>query len=391
MTPIPICFFTDSLEPSGVGTHLALLLENLDPQRYHALLVCPPTPAAQALITRAERAGVEYHPLTVRSSADTADWLALQALLRDRGVQVFHNQIGVGWEGHWGTWAAYEVRVPVILSTEHLPYLLPPDQETTRKGEVNGLLQRVITVSAEAGQSHLASGTVRPDQLVTISNGIDPGGFPPLDGTTGGHLRAELGLAPTVPVVGTVARMYEQKGHRYLLEAWAAVRAAVPEAALVLVGDGPLRPELEQQAATAGITDSVYFLGTRTDVPTLVGQFTLAVLPSLFEGLPLFVLEAMAAGRPVVGTRVVGASEAIAEGETGLLVPPRDAAALAEAIIGLLQAPARADRMGQAGRVRLLHHFQVRQMVAATCALYDTLLAAAIPARPSMASSYAAL
>lgn len=393
MTQIDLCFFTDSLEPSGVGTHLALLLEGLDRRRYRATLVCPPTPAAQPLITRAAAAGVRVAPLTVRSAADADDYQALVALLRGTPVQVFHNQIGIAWEGHWGTQAAREAGVPVVVSTEHLPYVLPIDHHTELKAQINRLVDRIITVSVEARHSHIASGIARPDQVVTIPNGIDAGAFPAPDATAQARLRSRLGLAPAAPIVGTVARMYEQKGHRYLLEAWPQVRAAVPEAELVLVGDGPLRWELEQQAETLGIAGSVRFLGTREDVPALLGLFTVAVLPSLFEGLPLFVLEAMAAGRPVVGTRVCGASEAIADGETGLLVPARDPAALAAAITSLLCAPAKAERMGQAGRVRLLRHYQARRMVADTCALYEALLArdgaALAPALP--APGYAVL
>jgi glycosyltransferase involved in cell wall biosynthesis len=382
MTPINLCFFTDSLEPSGVGTHLALLIEGLDPQRYRTTLVCPPTPGAHALITRAEAAGARYQPLTVRNATDTADYQALVALLRDTPVQVFHNQIGIAWEGHWGTWAAREAGVPVVISTEHLPYVLPIDHNTELKATVNYLVDRIITVCAEARQSHLAAGIARPDQIVTIPNGIDVRAFTTASEHAIATLRQDLGFAPGAPIVGTVARMTEQKGHCYLLDAWPAVRAAVPEATLVLVGDGPLRWELEQQGQALGVADSVRFLGTREDVPALLGLFNVAVLPSLFEGLPLYVLEAMAAGRPVVGTAVCGASEAIAEGETGLLVPPRDPAALAGAVISLLQAPTKAERMGQAGRLRLLRHFQSRRMVADTCALYDTLLTHPAPTRP---------
>jgi glycosyltransferase involved in cell wall biosynthesis len=331
--------------------------------------------------------------LTVRSAADREDYAALVALLRDTPVQVFHNQIGIAWEGHWGTHAAREAGVPVVVSTEHLPYVLPIDHNTELKAQVNRLVDRIITVSAEARQSHIAGGIARPDQIVTIPNGIDAGAFPVPDGPAQARLRDRLGLAPGVPIIGTVARMHEQKGHRYLLAAWPQVRAAVPQAELVLVGDGPLRWELEQQADTLGIAGSVRFLGTRDDVPALLGLFTVAVLPSLFEGLPLFALEAMAAGRPVVGTRVCGVTEVIADGETGLLVPPRDPAALAAALIRLLCAPAKAERMGQAGRVRLLRHFQARRMIADTCALYEALLArpAAAQAESLPAPGYAVL
>jgi glycosyltransferase involved in cell wall biosynthesis len=235
-------------------------------------------------------------------------------------------------------------------------------------------VDRIIITSDEARYSHLASGTMTARQVVTIPQAIDPTPFLQTDPGAAAALRQRLDLAPGRQVVGMVGRMYEQKGHRYLLDAWPAVHVAQPEAVLALVGDGPLRAELEAQAARLGISDSVRFLGTRTDLPALLDLCALVVLPSLFEGFPLIVLEAMAAGRPVVGTRVCGASEAIVDGETGRLVPPADPDALATAIVRLLRTPVKARRMGQAGRLRAVRDFDIRRMAAQTHRVYQTLL-----------------
>jgi glycosyltransferase involved in cell wall biosynthesis len=167
-------------------------------------------------------------------------------------------------------------------------------------------------------------------------------------------------------VVGNVARLVEQKGHRDLL----AALARVPDARLVLVGEGPLRPELERLAASLGIGERVEFLGHRDDVPELLAGFDVFAFPSLFEGLCLAVIEAQAAGVPVVATPVGGIRETVIDGQTGLLVPPHDPAALAAGIARLLADPEEARRLARAARAQSAR-FSLERMVEATLALYE--------------------
>jgi glycosyltransferase involved in cell wall biosynthesis len=172
-------------------------------------------------------------------------------------------------------------------------------------------------------------------------------------------------------VVLTVARLDEQKGHCYLLEA----AAQVPEAQFVLAGDGPLRASLEAQARSLGVEDRVKFLGYRSDIADLLADCDVFVLPSLYEGLPLSILEAMSAGKPVIATHIGGTDEAVIAGETGLLVPPADSAALAAAIRSLLTDRPLAQRLATAGRARVAQEFSAAKMVQQVIAVYDELLA----------------
>src|SRR4029453_11595231 len=149
-------------------------------------------------------------------------------------------------------------------------------------------------------------------------------------------LRAELIAGRPDYVILTPARLHPQKGHEYLL----AAAAQIPDATFVLAGDGPLRSELEVRARELGIAGRCLFLGERADVPDLLAAADLFVLPSLFEGLPVSILEAMAAGRPVVATAIGGTDEVVTTEQTGLLVPPRDPVAIAAAIRGLRAEPA---------------------------------------------------
>jgi len=378
--PRRICLFTDSLEPSGVGVHLALLIEGLAAQDCVLHLVCPPTAAAAPLIARAQAVGATYHSLTVRAATDLADFAQLVALLRRERIELFHNQIGVTWEGHFGTLAARQAGVRAVIATEHLPYVLTVPQETAQKAMINRLLDGMITVSQEAQRSHAASGTTRNGLVCTVPNGVAPA--PPVGRAAA---RAALGIHESTPLLGTVARLYEQKGHRYLVAALLTVLAHHPGAGLALIGEGPLRWELDGLARSLGVGARVWFLGARDDVRALIPAFDVAVLPSLFEGLPLFMLEAMAAGVPTVGTRVCGTAETIHDGETGLLVPAHDSAALGLAVVRLLDDPTLAARLGAAGLARFHAEFHAARMVERTLAVYGDVWArtARITAAPA--------
>jgi glycosyltransferase involved in cell wall biosynthesis len=175
-------------------------------------------------------------------------------------------------------------------------------------------------------------------------------------------------------LLGLVARLHRQKGLGDLLAAVAWVRERVPDVRLLLIGEGELRDELEAQARALGLSGAVIFAGIRTDVAEIVAALDIFVLPSLWEGTSNAVLEAMAAGLPIVATAVGGTPEVVVDGVTGLLVPPRDPSALAGALVTLLQDADLRHRMGRAGRERVKQYFSLERMVRRTEALYEELL-----------------
>jgi glycosyltransferase involved in cell wall biosynthesis len=187
-------------------------------------------------------------------------------------------------------------------------------------------------------------------------------------------MRRTFGVQAQGLLVGTVGRLHPQKGFASLLAAVARVRERLPAIRLLLVGGGALRRDLVARAEALGLAEVVIFAGSRGDVPEILAALDLFVLPSLWEGLPNAVLEAMAAGLPVVATAAGGTPEVVVDGETGLLVPPGDVTALAEAIERLLRDPGLRRKMGEAGRKRVEGHFTIEQTVAQTVALYETLL-----------------
>ncbi|MEK6575905.1 MAG: glycosyltransferase family 4 protein, partial [Chloroflexota bacterium] len=203
-------------------------------------------------------------------------------------------------------------------------------------------------------------------KIVRIHYGLDPATVTMR--ARPGALRSELGIGRDVPLIGAVGRLTEQKGLRYLIEALARVRRLAPDARLVIAGDGPLRGMLEAQAAPLG--EAVRFLGWRNDVPSVMADLDVLCVPSLWEGFGLVTLEAMALSKPIVASRVSALSEIVVHGETGLLAPPADSAALADAITPLLTDPARARAMGERGRARLEKEFTVQRMARQHAVVY---------------------
>ena len=184
-------------------------------------------------------------------------------------------------------------------------------------------------------------------------------------------LPEEYGMEPGSQIVGVVARLEPEKGHPTLLEAWPGVLRAVPDAYLLIVGEGSRRDALEAQARELRIAHRVVFTGRRDDVPAVTAALDVAVLPSYREAQGLTILEAMALSRPVVASNVGGIPEMIEDGVTGLLVPPHDADALAAAIVRLLSDHPYADTLGRAGHDLVHDRFCIELMVDAVETIYD--------------------
>jgi glycosyltransferase involved in cell wall biosynthesis len=363
-----LCLFTDSREPSGVGVHMLALAAELR-DRYDISFVCPPTPAGVPFLERAAAMGLETLPVDLDRGAGTAERFC--GWLRARKVQIFHCHAGIGWEGHMGVYAAREAGVPVVVRTEHLPYLITKPNEREEHLRAVQAVDRLICVCKEAAASFRQAG-IPGWKISVVLNGTDHRPARP-DRMA---VRRRLGLPPEACIVLTVGRMTEQKGHLYLAEAAPAVIEREPNTFFAWVGGGPLERELRRKVGRLGLEKKVLFLGGRGDVSELMASSELLALPSLFEGLPLSALEAMAAGLPVVGTRVCGTSEAVTDGVTGRLVEPADPGALAGAILEVLQQPGLAARLGAAGRREVKRKFGAARMARETAAIYGELLPA---------------
>jgi glycosyltransferase involved in cell wall biosynthesis len=243
----------------------------------------------------------------------------------------------------------------------------------------------LVAVNAEAIKRTLVADGYDPESVAVIHNGIETARF--LRRPRPGRVRQELGLPPDAPLVAVLARLHPVKGIEYFLEAATAVAARFPGARFLVVGEGrvlrdgviaetPYKRQLVAAADRLGLGGRVVFTGFRLDVPDVLAEVAVSVLPCIGnEGLSNSVLESMAAGVPVVATTVGGNPEAVEDGVSGLLVPPRDAGALARGIAALLRDPALAARLGHAARARVARHFSEAEMVRRTERLYQSLLA----------------
>lgn len=229
----------------------------------------------------------------------------------------------------------------------------------------------VVAAVCEAARARFAAQGVRPRaRLLAVPNGIRVETFAAANEERRAALRNVLGLAPGTRIIGTVGRLNPVKDQAMLLQAFAHVHAEAADTALVLVGDGALRADLEAQAAASGAGDAVHFLGDRGDVRQLLQGFDVFALSSRSEGYSMALLEACASGLPIVATDVGGNREIVVDERNGVVVPAADAAALSAALLGLLRDPARAQRLGMAGRDWALREASVQAMAARYDALY---------------------
>jgi glycosyltransferase involved in cell wall biosynthesis len=268
-----------------------------------------------------------------------------------------------------GTRAAVAAGVPVITATVHSSRVRPPS-DVALLAELTPMMDRLI-VPSEAIEHKVRCEGRDAARFAVIPNGVDLSRFttpvPP------SSVRREFGIPDDAPLVGVVARLEAEKGHRFLLDAWPEIAATVPSAWLLIVGEGSEADALHARcgALPAAARRRVVFAGRREDISSLTGELCVAVLPSLREAQGISILEAMARRRPVVASAVGGIPEVITSGFDGLLVPPEDPAALADAIVALLRDPALHDRIGEAGYRTVAERFSIDAQVRRTEAIYD--------------------
>lgn len=249
-----------------------------------------------------------------------------------------------------------------------------PNDRTTARSVLDRATIRLsdVVVSNSAAGAEFAVDLGAPRERVTVvRNGRDVDRFRRAEPDA---VREELSIGDDELVAGTVGRLIERKGHAELLTAWAQVQSQVPNARLLIVGDGKQASALQSRAETLGCADSVEFLGRRDDVPELLAAMDVFAFPSHFEGLPGAVIEAMAAGLPIVATPVDGTAELIDDYETGLFVPVEDPDAIAWATIRLLESPSLRESLGDRAQQRAFEGFSTDVMVGKFEALYERLL-----------------
>jgi glycosyltransferase involved in cell wall biosynthesis len=367
-----------SLHVGGVETHLLSLLRHGDASRYRWCVVAP---VSSSFAAEATSLGARVVPWRPAHYLDMLALLRLAHILRHHSVDIVHSHDPRA--AVLGRMAARLLGLPAIV-TVHLPSYAyahgsgarprlkrlcyrPVDRILNHR-----LTRHLIYVSSSVADEALAQGLAPPDRTTVIPNGIDL--TPYAASTAKQALRASIGSRPAAKALCSVGRLDVQKGMDVLLEALSRLAPARSDLDLWLAGDGPQRRALEAQARQLGIAGCVRFLGYRGDVAALLQASDVFVLASRYEAMPMTILEAMAAGLPVVVTDVGEAARLVEHGVSGLVVPSEDPPALAAALEQLLDDPEKCRQMGQAAKQSAASYSDVH-MVRRTEGVYASVLA----------------
>lgn len=363
-----ILYLITELSTGGAQMALLRLLQELDRERFTPSVACLYN-GDGAVAQEIRALGIDVFDAQMHHKVDLAAmWRLYRHIRRVRPAilhtSLFHANLPGRVLGRLAGLAG--TLAPIVICSERTMAMESEWRYRANRWTI-GLVDRVTAVSANVRDFCVSHIGLPAEKLVVIPNGVDlPEG--PLASSEAA--RAELGLPPDGPVIGAVTRLDPVKGMDFLIQALAAIDGTH----LAVIGDGPERAPLEALAESLGVDARVHWAGHRRDVLHLLPGFDLFVQPSLHEGMPNTVLEAMVAGLPVAATAVGGTPEVVVDGVTGLLVPPRDPGGLAEAIATLLHNPDLRRTMGQAGRQRVAEHFTVKRMVEQTEEMYEQLL-----------------
>ena len=349
----------------GAQEHVYSLVTRMDRDCYDVRVV---SLSHGSSVRRLEKAGIQVD--VIDEPDDRAAVRALAELLGPLEPEIIHNHMFRAEVV--GTRAALLLgeegcRRPAVISTVHSSRVRCADDRLALR-QLTPLMDRLIVVSKAIERKIREEGRVgAPVSL--IYNGVDLQRYNHQQPCC--TLHDEYRIPESSPIVGVVARLEAEKGHRTLIEAWPQVLEAQPEAWLLIVGEGSERNSLEAQAASMGISNRVVFTGRREDVPAVTAALDVSVLPSYREAQGLSVLEAMALSRPVVASNVGGIPEMVEDGVSGLLVPPGDPDALAGAIVKVLSDHPYADMMAKRGHDLVHERFCIELMTSSIESLYD--------------------
>jgi glycosyltransferase involved in cell wall biosynthesis len=363
--PLTVCHVITGFDAGGAERILLRTAQRLDQKRFpsHIVSLRP----SGSLSLEADRLGVEVIHLGMGRRPGPVTIWQLARLFRGREVDIAHAYL---YDASIATRIAGRLaRTPVIVTSTRAALSYLPrwawwlDRVTAR------WCQRIIAVSRGTAAFVIEREGIPHDKVVVIPNGVDLERFRPGNKAAA---RSHLRVSTDAFVVACVGRLHPQKGHRYLFDAMVATRSRIPGLLCLMAGDGPLRGVLEAEVQRRGLETACRFLGVQDPIQPVYDAADVTVLPSLYEGMPNVVLEAMAMGCPVIATAVEGSVDLVEPGVTGLLVPPADAPALGRALLELAGDPERCRAMRAAARIAAERSHGIDRMVRALESLYTT-------------------
>jgi glycosyltransferase involved in cell wall biosynthesis len=373
---IKVVFVIDNMRLGGTELNAVRTAERLDRDRFDLSVVCLGEDGPLTERYRAMGASVENLPIrSFYGPSMLAQGWRLVRRLRREAVDIVHAH-DVYSNIFVSAWARL-AGVPVVVTSRRWWHSFPNRKLQLGSRWAFSRADAVLANSTQVAKSVREEGNVAASKVWTITNFADDAAFDPLPEAERIQLRRSWNAPDGAVMIGCVARFDPVKDHAGLLRAFALLRATTPDAHLVLIGDGETRAASEALAGELGLGDSVHFAGELRSGGNHHRAFDLSVLASLSEGFPNTLVEAMAAGKPVVATAVGGSIDAVVHEETGLLVPPGQPAELAEALARLAGSAALRRLFGDEGRRRALESFDAASVVGGLEAMYDQLLARA--------------
>jgi len=361
----------------GMKAHVIQVATGLDAYGYLAEIACP---GDSDVVESALAAGVPVHPVPLvgplRPASDIEAVIVLADRIRQGGFELVHaHGFKAGLVARLAAMRA-GCRNRIVTVHNHVLYRDMSSAArwayTTTERALSRRTSKLIAVSDSLRDELVNAYGIEPASVVTVHNGIDL--EPYLASVDAAPVRERYGLPGDALVFGLAARFAPQKAMDVLVEAAVPVLERVPNAWLVLAGDGPLIGEVRRQAARSAVADRILFPGFETDVRGMLAALDVYVSAALSEGLPLATIEAMAAGLPVISTRAGGTPEVVADGETGLLAAPGDAQSLSDAMMRLARDPVLRVTMSEAGRRRAAEEFAEERMLERTAEVYREVL-----------------
>lgn len=365
---INILYLFVTLPIGGAEEHLLTVLKNLDLTQYNPIVCC--IREKGVIGEEIENRGIAIISLNRKSKSwDFRIVMDILKIIQTKNIQLIHTHLYHA--NMYGRIAALISKIPAVV-TEHNVY----PKYKLRRRIVNWFLakksKKIIAVSEMVKKDITVRDWIKPSKIEVIYNGIDIDRFPSV--VPKEEARQKLGVPTDCFLIGTIGRLTDQKGQIYLINTIGIIKGIIPEIKLLLAGSGPLESDLKNIVSTKGLNEYVKFLGARRDIPDILKAMDIFVFPSLWEGLPMVLLEAMASSLPVVATSVGGITEILRNGINGIIVPPCNEGALVQAIIGLSKDKAKLKLLGEIGKKTVEDKFTASLMVKNLASIYESSL-----------------
>lgn len=366
---INILYIIWSLEVGGAERIVISLAKYINKEKYNPIVCC--LNHKGKLAEELEKIGIKVIALNKKPGIDLSIIPKLIRVIKDNRIHIVHTHL---WTADfWGRIAAKFSEVPVIISTAHNVDCWKPKIFLFIDKLLTGFSDIIIAVSEEVKNFYLKTAKLPREKIITVFNGIELAKFDPSAANKIDKTK-EFNFSPNDKVIGIIGRLVEQKGQVYFLEMMRILKQKYPDIKGLVIGEGPLKEKLIHKAKELQLEKSVVFTGLRKDIPDLLNFIDILVSSSTYEGLPMILLEAMAAGKPIVATRVGGNPEIIDDGKTGFLVPAKDPQALVDRVASLLDDNEYSKKIGDSAQEKVKKLYSIEKMLQDTENIYDELL-----------------